>query len=140
MNKKYFIDTSYLIALLNRGDKWHDAAIYWKNEIVKNNINLVTTEYILVEIADGLASLKFRRQAEQTILFLRASQNIDIIPASMSLFEKGLEIYKGYSDKEWGLTDCISFAVMKAHDITDVLSADKHFKQAGFAVLLQDQN
>jgi len=41
-------------------------------------------------------------------------------------------------DKEWGLTDCISFVVMKDRKLTDVLTTDHHFEQAGFKSLLRD--
>ncbi len=40
-------------------------------------------------------------------------------------------------DEEWGLTDCISFVVMRAWGLTEALTADKHFEQAGHVVLLR---
>jgi predicted nucleic acid-binding protein len=40
-------------------------------------------------------------------------------------------------DKEWPLTDCISFVVMRRYDIVDALTADHHFEQAGFNLLLK---
>jgi len=46
-------------------------------------------------------------------------------------------LYRNYSDKEWGLTDCISFVVMKEQGIKEALTTDKHFAQAGFRVLLE---
>jgi uncharacterized protein len=39
-------------------------------------------------------------------------------------------------DKEWSLTDCISFVVMKERGLTEALTADHHFEQAGFKALL----
>ena len=41
-------------------------------------------------------------------------------------------------DKEWSLTDCISFVAMNERDITDALTSDHHFEQAGFRILLKD--
>jgi uncharacterized protein len=38
--------------------------------------------------------------------------------------------------KEWSLTDCISFVVMKERGLTDALTPDRHFEQAGFKILL----
>jgi hypothetical protein len=35
-------------------------------------------------------------------------------------------------DKEWSLTDCISFVAMNERNITDALTSDHHFEQAGF--------
>lgn len=39
-------------------------------------------------------------------------------------------------DKEWGMTDCISFVVMQDMGIIDALTTDDHFRQAGFRALL----
>ncbi|MEW6381060.1 MAG: PIN domain-containing protein [bacterium] len=136
VNKTYFLDTSYLIALLHKGDKWHETAISRRDEVIRNHILLLTTEYILVEVADGLSALHFRKQAEDTVSTLRDSQDVTVIPASTTLFDAGLSLYCARSDKEWSLTDCISFVVMEAHGLKEALATDKHFRQAGFHVLL----
>jgi uncharacterized protein len=59
-----------------------------------------------------------------------------IIPASDSLFRAGLELFAKRPDKEWSLVDCISFVVMKQRRLTDALTTDHHFKQAGYNALL----
>jgi len=53
------------------------------------------------------------------------------------LFDRGCELYISRSDKEWSLTDCISFVVMRREELTDALTADRHFEQAGFSALLR---
>ncbi len=40
-------------------------------------------------------------------------------------------------DKDWSLTDCISFAVMQERSLTEALTSDHHFEQAGFTALLK---
>ncbi|MFO1096117.1 MAG: hypothetical protein U0992_22845 [Planctomycetaceae bacterium] len=60
-----------------------------------------------------------------------------VVPASTSLFTRAIELYRSRSDKDWGLTDCTSFVVMHDHGLTDALTSDEHFKQAGFRVLLE---
>jgi uncharacterized protein len=47
-------------------------------------------------------------------------------------------LFKQRKDKEWGLVDCISFIVMQNREITDALTADIHFQQAGFRALLRE--
>jgi predicted nucleic acid-binding protein len=96
----------------------------------------VTTEFVLVEIADGLAAVRFRVQAVQVIATLQASSLVEIIPASSQLFTPALELYRGRGDKDWGLTDCASFVVMSEHSLSEALTTDNHFRQAGFRVLL----
>ena len=62
--------------------------------------------------------------------------NTKIVPATQALFHRGLERYAARPDKDWTLTDCISFVVMEDEGITDALTGDQHFVQAGFKVLL----
>lgn len=52
------------------------------------------------------------------------------------LYAQAAELYKRYSDKEWGLTDCVSFVVMRERGIQEALTADTDFRQAGFHALL----
>jgi len=47
-----------------------------------------------------------------------------------------LFLYSSRKDKEWTLTDCISFVVMKREGLGEALTGDHHFKQAGFTALL----
>jgi predicted nucleic acid-binding protein len=42
-------------------------------------------------------------------------------------------------DKEWGLTDCISFVMMQERGLTTVLTVDKHFEQAGFLNVMNER-
>jgi len=46
--------------------------------------------------------------------------------------ERGLKLYTERPDKDWSLTDCISFVVMEEHGIIEALTGDHHFEQAGF--------
>ena len=61
---------------------------------------------------------------------------VTIIPASHDLFREGLFLYSRRRDKDWPLTDCISFVVMEDEEIHDALTGDHHFEQAGFRILL----
>jgi uncharacterized protein len=59
------------------------------------------------------------------------------VAASSELLKRGLALYDGRPDKEWQLSDCISFVVMEDEGITDALTGDRHFEQAGFQALLK---
>ena len=131
-----FLDTAYINALVNTRDQWHDAAAQWERKLATDRRRLVTTEFVLVEIADGLAAVRFRGQAIQVIATLQASPLVEIIPASSRLFTAALELYRSRGDKDWGLTDCASFVVMGEHGLSEALTTDDHFRQAGFRILL----
>ena len=131
-----FIDTGYVYAITNPNDQWHDKAIQWQSKVVSDNLSLITTQFVLTEIADGLSPVKFRRSALQVIHTLQDNSLVEVVPASADLFRAGLELYEGRPDKDWGLTDCISFIVMTRHNLTDALTTDDHFRQAGFRPLL----
>lgn len=131
-----FMDTAYLNARVNSRDQWHDAAERWERRIVAERLKLVTTEFVLVELADSLASVQFRTVAIETIAILRSSLTTEIIPTSTTLFDAGLDLYVRRSDKNWGLTDCMSFVVMRERGLYSALTTDEHFRQAGFRALL----
>jgi uncharacterized protein len=131
-----FLDTAYVNALVNTRDQWHDAAVQWERKLSTDKRRLVTTEFVLVEIADGLAAVRFRVQAVQVVATLQASSLVEIIPASSQLFTAALELYRSRGDKDWGLTDCASFVVMNERGLSEALTTDDHFRQAGFRALL----
>ena len=131
-----FLDTAYVNALVNVRDQWHNAAVQWEERLAAERRRLVTTEFVLIEIADGLAAVRFRAQAVQVITTLQASSLVDIIPASSQLFRTALELYRRRADKDWGLTDCVSFVVMSEQSLSEALTTDDHFRQAGFRALL----
>ena len=64
--------------------------------------------------------------------------NISVVPVDTHLLGRALRLYESHTDKEWGLTDCISFVVMRDQQLIDALTADRHFRQAGFRPLLVD--
>ncbi len=78
-----------------------------------------------------------RAKAHSMIRRIEGSSNIEIAWAGSGLFRLGLAMHGERLDKSWSLTDCISFAVMRQREITDALTYDHHFEQAGFKALLR---
>lgn len=135
-----FLDTAYVNALVNTRDQWHAVAVRWEARLAADRRRLLTTEFVLIEIADGLAVVKFRAQAARIIEVLRISPLVEVVAASSELFAAALELYHSRADKGWGLTDCSSFVVMGERGVTAALTTDVHFRQAGFRpLLLEDQ-
>jgi predicted nucleic acid-binding protein len=132
------LDTAYVNARLNTRDQWHAAAVAWERRLARQRRRLVTTEFVLAEIADGLAAIRFRGHAATAIDALRVSPLVEVVPASSALFDAALALYSARADKNWGLTDCTSFLVMRERGLTDALTTDDHFRQAGFRALLRE--
>lgn len=137
--KFVFLDTAYANALINTRDQWHESAVVWQERLAKEMRPLLSTEFVLVEIADGLATVRFRKHAVQMINLLKKNPFVEIVPLSSELFNEALELYKKRMDKGWGLTDCTSFIVMQHYEVIDVLTTDEHFQQAGFRALLLEE-
>lgn len=131
-----FLDTAYIYGLFNTRDQWHQKAVEWSQKVALENYPLITTEFVLTEIANGLSTVKFRQDAGNIIHILQDDDYVQIIPATTKIFQQGLSLYENRNDKDWGLTDCISFVVMEENNITDALTTDDHFRQAGFRALL----
>ncbi len=129
-----FLDTSFLIALDASDDALHARARQLRPSPAER---WVTTDFILIELADGLSRGQQRLLARSIIDSLRSSPFVTIHAASRELLDAGLARFALRPDKEWGLTDCLSFVVMEREGIAKALTADKHFEQAGFAALLR---
>jgi predicted nucleic acid-binding protein len=129
-----FIDTSYVVALVNEKDQNHRLASDLAERFT--NQRLVTTDAILLEIGNAL-SRNFKRESVEIIEEFLTSDEVQVIHLHPQLFRKAFDLYKSRSDKLWGLIDCVSFVVMNELGITDALSADKHFEQAGFNILVK---
>src|SRR6185295_12154375 len=130
MPVKLFVDTSFVIALLNEKDQYHNQAeaLSYKFE----NFPLITTSAVLLEIGNALAQ-DFRKEAVRVIKILRNSKRVEVAEVDETLAEKGLAVYEKYADKTWGLVDCISFVVMWEAGLIKVLTFDEDFEQAGFS-------
>jgi uncharacterized protein len=132
--KTVFADTFYYLAFVGERDSQHDRALQFSREYVGRT---VTTAWVVTEVADALAAPDQRPNFLALLELLRADTALTIVPPSESLFQRGLELYAARLDKGWSLTDCISFVVMEEHEITEALTGDHHFEQAGFAALLR---
>jgi predicted nucleic acid-binding protein len=127
-----FADTFFYLALLNPRDAAHQRALQISDDL---KAPMLTSEFVLLEIADALASPHERPKFLELLDSLRASSSATIIPASNELLERGVALYRQRPDKDWPLTDCISFLVMDSYGVKDALTGDAHFVQAGYRAL-----
>lgn len=130
-----FLDTGYWIALVDESDRYHDRAIALARRLTGP---FVTTEAVLTEVGNGLAGQRWRATAVTLLARIRTSPQIEVVTVTSDLFARAVDLYTARPDKEWGLTDCLSFVVMQERGITEALAADQHFVQAGFRALLRE--
>lgn len=128
-----FIDTSFVVALINQRDQYHAQALELAVRFDKRS--LLTTDAVLLEIGNALAR-NFKEASIQIIEYFLTSDEVEIIPLNTQLFARAFELYRSHLDKSRGLIDCVSFVVMRDFGLTESLTADKHFEQAGFSALL----
>jgi uncharacterized protein len=133
-----FLDTSFAIALSSVTDRSHLRAVKLADQIEINKTRLVTTQAILLEIGNALSKQRYRAAAIQLLESLETDSSIEVVLLTNSLYRSAFNLFKQRKDKEWGLVDCISFIVMQNRGITDALTADIHFQQAGFRALLRE--
>lgn len=128
-----FADTAYFIALLNGKDAAHGPALAYSK---KRFSQIILTECVLLELGDGFCEPVDRRDFLATDAYIRANPYFNIVSASSDLLQRGRDLFAARMDKAWSLTDCISFVVMNDLGITEALTTDNHFTQAGFRALL----
>lgn len=133
-----FLDTSFAIAITLASDAAHERAAELSQQLKARGTRVVTTNVILMEIGDALSRQRYRRYVLPLLNHLRGDPTIEIVNLSAELFERAIKLYSQRPDKEWGLTDCVSFVVMQERGIMDALTADEHFQQAGFRAMLRE--
>ena len=124
-----FVDTYALIAWLNPRDDAHAKVCDFLNGY---RGVLLTTEWVLMEVADALAGGKTRALVIEFLQTIRRDPNYEVLDFDSGIYDAGFKLFSSRPDKEWSLTDCISFAVMTERQLTDALTGDKHFTQAGY--------
>jgi len=133
---KVFVDTTAWIALINANDQLHQQAQTVMTKLRRQKARLVTTEFVLLEVADALSDPGVRSHTVEFIDGLRQVPLLQILSVKQDLLVEGWELYSQRPDKDWGLTDCTSFVVMNRKKIMQAFTSDHDFEQAGFINLM----
>lgn len=131
-----FLDTVFIQALLNKRDQYHIQARVFLPR-VRVAASVWVTEAVLVEVGNALSAVN-RSAAVQFIQQCYNTTNLQVVTVDTPLLNRALQLYSERLDKTWGLTDCISFIMMWDRGLTDAVTADVHFVQAGFRALLRE--
>jgi predicted nucleic acid-binding protein len=138
MSNEFFLDTSYIIALSVESDEHHQRAEELAEQLLTSQTPMVTTRAVLLEIGNALSKQRYRKAAGELLDALEHDPQVEIVSITEDLYECALALFGSRMDKEWGLIDCLSFIAMQQRGLTDALTTDEHFAQAGFRVLLKD--
>lgn len=133
--KIVFADTGYWEAVLNPSDRLHAKA--QEASAALGKVRLLTTEMVLDELLAALSKVPVRPFAIRGVEAIRSNPNVEVVPQTSLQFSTAFDRYRSMADKEWSLTDCASFNVMRERGLTDALAHDRHFEQAGFVALLR---
>ena len=132
MPKRIFIDTGAFLALEDASDKYHEAAIRFREQkLLPDRYEIITTSYILDET---LTLIRSRLSIKASVDFskrIRQSQIVKILSVSKEIEDKALDMFEKFDDKVFSFTDCVSFVVMRELDIQDVFTFDEDFVQVG---------
>jgi predicted nucleic acid-binding protein len=133
-----FVDSSALKANYDVGDDYHEAAVELMRKIAARETDIssfLTTDYVLDEAVTLTRFAHSHRKAVELAEATLASKFMRVIFSDEALFSEGMRIFRQHSDKEWSLTDCVSFATMKENGIRTAFTFDAHFKQFGFMTI-----
>ena len=133
--KVVFVDTGFWIARFKPNDPLHALA----TEVAASlgAVRLLTSEMILSEFLAALSPAALRSSAVAAAQRILGNPNVEVVPQTSIQFREALDLYASRPDKAWSLTDCASFRLMGERGISEALSHDHHFEQAGFKALLR---
>lgn len=137
--KPVFVDSAYLIALGVTDEQHHQAALNWAGEFDREDRCFVTTRAVFLEIGSALSKPSLRAAACRSFDALENDHRVALIELTPPLVGQAHTLFRERPDKEWSLVDCISFVVMNQWGISDALTTDVHFEQAGFKALLREK-
>jgi uncharacterized protein len=133
--KAVFADTFFYVALLETSDEFHDRAVQF---IERFDGFVITSRWVLAETLNAVSGSLGRVHVREFLTRLERHVSTKICPASDDSFRQGVELYTKREDKKWSLTDCISFCIMHDEGLTEALTRDHHFSQAGFVPIFAD--
>ena len=138
MARSVLVDSGYLVALLDPRDNLNARALAVAKSLADDGVAMVTTDAVVLEVANYFARGPLRAHAAKWIRALRTGQGWEVVPVERALLLRAEDRYARHGDKNWSLTDCHSMELLRARGLREVATADGGFEQAGFRCLLRD--
>ena len=132
-----FVDSGAWIALLNRRDQHHDDAVVILNNLGRQNVQLLTTDYVIDETVTWL---RYRVSHPVAVQFFdligssRATGVLTLVAIDRFLFQEAERLFRQYNTARLSFTDCTSFAICQQHNISEAFAFDQHFPMVGITL------
>lgn len=136
MKRTVFVDTSWLVALIDKRDNRQQDALELAAKLAGEDARLLSTDAVILELCNYFARSPLRADAISWVEEVRGAPGWEIVPVERPLLRKAERLYQRHQDKNWSLTDCLGMEVMRARKVTDAATTDTGFRQAGFRILL----
>jgi predicted nucleic acid-binding protein len=130
--RRVFADSSGYFALAHEPDESHRRAVAALKRLVADRYRFFTTNSVLAELHALLVNRVDRNVALAVLNEIEMSRITTIVRVRQQDELRAREILAQYDDKEFSLTDAISFAVMERLGITMAFAFDHHFAQFGW--------
>ena len=139
MAAEVFADTAGWASAFVRAEKHHAQASAFLRQWQADGTTVVTTNYVLTEVAALLTSpLRVPRPQQIAILdTLRQLRWVKIVHVDEARDAAAFALFRQRPDKLWSIVDCASFIVMQERGISQAFTTDHHFEQSGFTCLLK---
>jgi predicted nucleic acid-binding protein len=136
MANETFVDTSGFYALLVKKDKMHGKAVRYLHEKAKRNKRYITSDYILDETATLLKARGLTHILPDFFDTIFSSKACHIEWMDQTRFLDTRNYFLKHSDQSCSFTDCFSFVLMKELKMSEAMTKDEHFREAGFIPIL----
>lgn len=134
-----FADTSGWGSYLDRSERFHSLALDTFADTFEFGGRIITSNWILSELTALLTSpLRIPKTSQIRMLdLIRSDTGVEIVTIDPILEAGAWDLWRGRPDKTWSLVDCSTFVLMNRRGLTDAITSDHHFEQAGFDRLLK---
>ena len=135
-----FVDSSFLIALLDRRDQYNAQAIRLIRALESDNrVVFVTTRGVINEVLAHFSRGDADTRVNTALLAKDwlTNSRYQVADIDFETYWAALDLYQNRPDKRYSMVDCLGMTVMRKQNITDVLTTDRDFEQEGFRNLMR---
>jgi predicted nucleic acid-binding protein len=136
--REVFADTSALYAFVDKNDANHVGAREAVTRLARTGRRIVATDYVVTETVNLANARGGANVAVRVLDLIEQSAGIQVEWIEVERFDKAKAFFRKHSDHGYSFTDCTSFIVMRELRLTEVLTTDHHFAEAGFRTLLPE--